>query len=42
MQGTRKCELRNCGELSSCFRKGGQMDPFLDLEQLFDPSNGGM
>ena len=23
-------------------RKGGQMDPFLDLDQLFDTSNGGM
>ena len=26
---------------SAC-RKGGQMDPFLDLDKLFDPSNGGM
>ena len=26
---------------SGC-RKGGQMDPFLDLDKLFDPSNGGM
>ena len=24
------------------FRKGGQMDPFLDLDKIFDPSNGGM
>ena len=26
---------------SAC-RKGGQMDPLLDLDKLFDPSNGGM
>jgi len=24
------------------FRKGGQMDEFLDLDKLFDPSNGGI
>ena len=29
-------------DLNSFFRKGGQMDPFLDLDKLFDPSNGGM
>ena len=23
-------------------RKGGQMDPYLDLDKIFDPSNGGM
>jgi len=24
------------------YRKGGQMDPYLDLDKIFDPSNGGM
>ena len=24
------------------FRRGGQMDEFLDLDKLFDPSNGGI
>ena len=24
------------------FRKGGQMDEYLDLDKLFDPSNGGI
>ena len=28
--------------LSSHLRKGGSMDEFMDLDKLFDPSNGGM
>ena len=28
--------------LTHLSRKGGQMDPYLDLDKLFDPSNGGM
>ena len=31
-----------CINITPIFRRGGQMDEFLDLDKLFDPSNGGI